>query len=84
MPLSPGKCKSTSNYSCTAESVGRFLGWVVKKNGRVQEKVRFALRALELIEEGLIGEADFHDLGSTSPTAWPQTARTWRSRVPLR
>lgn len=48
----------------TAETVGRFLGWV-KRGGRVQDKVKTALTALQFIEEGILTEKDFEGLGTT-------------------
>ena len=41
--------------------VAQFLGWV-SPSGKPQDKVRYALSALELIEQSLLTEDDFKDL----------------------
>jgi ParB-like nuclease domain len=45
----------------TIRGVATFLGWT-KPNGDAQEKVSYALGALELIEQGVLSESDFEGL----------------------
>jgi hypothetical protein len=52
----------------TALTVAGFLGWLQPK-GQPQEKVYFALSALEFIEQGLLEEADFEGLNTSGAGA---------------
>lgn len=58
----------------TAATVARLLG-LVKPSGEPQEKVRRALSALEVIEEGLATEADFVDCSVSIAQAVIDSAR---------
>jgi ParB-like nuclease domain len=58
----------------TAQEVAEFLGWL-EPSGRASEKVRNALGALEFIEEGILGEADFDGLTTSQARAVVEQAR---------
>ena len=58
-----------------AQTVAVFLGWV-EPNGQSQLKVRTALAALELIEEGVLTERQFRNLGTMEATKLVKETRT--------
>lgn len=55
----PSSHLATKKY--TVQAIAEFLGWV-QPNGKAQDKVANALSALELIEEGILTDADFAGL----------------------
>jgi chemotaxis protein histidine kinase CheA len=66
----------------TAQTVAKFIGWV-KDNNEAQEKVKWALGALELIEQGVLTEADFNDLTSNQAQAVVTEARKAKAKRDL-
>lgn len=64
----PGKLTDKVKFPYTIESVGRFLGWM-KKSGKAMNRVGHAVRALELIEEGLVSWNDFEGLTTSQAAA---------------
>jgi hypothetical protein len=70
VPRPPGKI----SHPYTATTPGRFLGFT-KPSGDVQDHVRDALIALELLEEGLISEKDFAGLSRKEASALISEAR---------
>lgn len=65
---------SDQRHPYTAWSVAEFLGWLTP-GGQPTERVRDALDALELIEEGILGESDFSSLGTEEARAVAGQAR---------
>lgn len=64
IPCSP----SEGEHAYSAQTVAEFLGWL-EPSGDVQNRVRDAINALELIEEGILNESDFLSLGSAQARA---------------
>jgi nitrogen regulatory protein PII len=59
----------------TAGTVGRFLGWTKGTSDEPQNKVKNALSALELIEQGILSRDDFANLNTDQMTAVVREAR---------
>jgi hypothetical protein len=71
--------RARAEYAYTAVTVGKFLGWM-KPGGDPQERVKIALRALELIEEGILKPEQFEELGNKAALALVQEAETAKKR----
>jgi len=63
----------------TTRTIGKFLGWAETKNNRVPEKLNYLVWALELIEEGLVGESEFDYLTSWQAETVIEQARRIRN-----
>lgn len=73
----PGNIPDKGKFPYTVGSIASFLGWT-RKDGQATEKVRIALRALELIEEKLLDWDAFK--GLTITQAEPVVEETMRVR----
>lgn len=63
----------------TASTMAEFLGWVMP-NGRPQDRVKDALAALELVEQGQLAHDDFVGLGTRAANAIIREARARRRK----
>jgi hypothetical protein len=70
--LRPPRTQKT-NYPYTAESVAKFIGWH-------STRVKTAINALELIEEGTLKESHFEKLGTNATRAVVSVAYKAKSR----
>lgn len=61
------------DHPYTATQVAEFLGWM-EPSGRPREKVKYTLNALELIEAGILTEADYDGLGTSAARAVTEQA----------
>ena len=64
----------------TAESVGKYLGWM-RKDSRPTDKVVHAIWALELIEQRLLSEKDFDKLRTTEAAELVKETRRMRDEA---
>jgi hypothetical protein len=74
----PSFCALSADRSAdkpySPQTVAKFLGWL-KPSGGAQDKVAFALSALEFIEDGILSEADFDGLTTLQARAVVDQAR---------
>jgi flagellar biosynthesis GTPase FlhF len=63
----------------TGQVIGEFIGWV-NRSGEAQDKVHYALNALEFIEEGLLKDSDFEGLTVTQAEVVVVEARKAKTR----
>jgi hypothetical protein len=77
IPGDASRASGTDEKVYTAQTIGRFLGWV-KPSGHAQDKVATLLTILQYDEEGYCQEADFDRLSIANATANIEQVRATR------